>query len=675
MKVGILLIAIFIIFLSGLAFASDVYVYQYAQIQSYTNSSITYNLTISVINNQTSTLNLTIDLDDDFYTGTYNITNLEKRRINTTTFSKQFTRVTYPSSEETIYVSPAVASGDANGTSNSLSLIKPWDPETQESYNTPSIQTLNFSFYGLGGTETYRSNSTLYDVENNINSWSFISGASAITFSNTTLYLNLGTPFFPINENITVTDTHDFEDNWTVNLDLTKSGYYQYGSPTVTSQLQAYNTTFNNIASDSVNVSWSHATPSGGTLISGGSGTLTNLLGSINHESIWQGDWITESQGSLTPYSTEVLIRTAYHSENTTAYYNISVTNTEPNVNFTDLFYNSTEPSGWVNTTPSDVYFDVDAGETNSTVVNFTIESAYEDSYAPTYQVSQEENVKNVYTAFIVVTENETAKNLPIRYRIPKARLDDWDSKLSSPAPYAQVNGSSTNVSILGEIATGYIDVLVGTEHSSSSLEEGSYTYEIVYYTPKPTGAGGGGGGAPPPPEEVPIPTVIPIKFEAAPMQFIVQSIPNDKEVINLTIANFDINEISVTIKFIGDNPELGKILDEKTLWFVEPQGYEYIPIEVLLPERVGLKRSFIIQITTKMGELTTIKEIKVNIEAIMGKAFNVKCDRDEECLSGSCTEGKCTAPPIVRKPWWWFILEAIKVAYNYTFGLVLGAI
>jgi hypothetical protein len=345
-------------------------------------------------------------------------------------------------------------------------------------------------------------------------------------------------------------------------------------------------------------------------------------------------------QGALSTDATEVIVQTAYHATNLTTYYQLNVSNNDTAVNFT-TWVNSTPNSKWIdfNTTAYTPDVFVAKNSTNTSVtVNFSKSTIVEDSYVDAYQTIGATSVKNTYIAYLTVNENITTKTLPIRYHIPKSRgFGNWDDRTSETG---YVNDSSTNITI-EETITGYIDFVIGTEHSNSSLEEGSYTLNLIYYTPKTpetggTGGGGGGGAAP-----------VRVDFDITPKEFSIKSIPSKKKQIKLNVINLE-EDKSILIKFeLAKGDEKYWVKQEK-LWTIDPKqskvtcvDEDFNCLEVIMPEIANLTKKLVIKVTAQKGTETTSKDIPITLNTVECLNIGEKCDQNEECCSFVCSRDK----------------------------------
>ena len=399
-------------------------------------------------------------------------------------------------------------------------------------------------------------------------------------------------------------------------------------------------------------------------------------------------------QSDLTLWDTEAIVYTVYHPVNLTSYYNLTWNNTDDSVSYT-VFFNSTEPPDWVNTTPSDLTVTVPAGSTVTKRVNFTLKDVYEDRYVETYQTGVGEKMKNTYTAYIKVVENTLARTVPIRYRIPKARLPDWDERLSDPAPVSTINGSSANITIEGEVGTGYIDVVVGTEYGTSSLRQGTWEWKVEYYTAQPAGAGGGGGGGggggAPPTREcwtdedcekkygekkphcvngrcVSEEVILPILFEVVPEAFDVDLATGIETEEEIVVMNREAEPITVQLEFSGDVDAIASDFEIATI-----DGFENvtIPIKIKAPPTL-VDKKIVIAVKAKKGLISTIKEIPLFVHTVElgSKEIGEKCYADEECVEGAFCSPEGVCYPIEEKP----KPEAEIPVYYYVIGaLVVG--
>lgn len=206
-----------------------------------------------------------------------------------------------------------------------------------------------------------------------------------------------------------------------------------------------------------------------------------------------------------------------------------------------------------------------------------------------------------------------------------------WTDNYEVDTVLLELNGFNYTVS---NISSFYYKSFVGLEPANyrarwwaNDTENNWNVTSFSYFDvlSQPASGGGGGGGTPPA-----------VKLKYGPTRFDIKSIAGDVETVYLTIKNQELQTITMDIKFTGNNPELGKI--EKISWSIPPEETLLVPIEVSVPPRIGQKADFIIQLVgSKEGMLVAIKEVRVFIESIKGKQLGVKCERNEECLSGKC--------------------------------------
>ncbi len=227
-------------------------------------------------------------------------------------------------------------------------------------------------------------------------------------------------------------------------------------------------------------------------------------------------------------------------------------------------------------------FVDLNANSTKkiSSVVNKT--TVYEVSYLIS-RADIDYLRKYTYIATLNVTENTVTKNLSIIYKIPLSRLTEWSYKSSVSV---LVDGSNKNVSIVGNA------VIIGNEHTNSSLHYGTHTVTLVYYVPI-TPAGGGGGGV----------SYIPSTNETV---YISNLKPEEKVPVSVVLMGKNIN---VTI--ISDN---GSVVYNKMLNGVDrikliPSNY------TIVAERYGIQQRY--KVTIKYP---TMLEININKPPMVGQ-------------------------------------------------------
>jgi hypothetical protein len=358
-----------------------------------------------------------------------------------------------------------------------------------------------------------------------------------------------------------------------------------------------------------------------------------------------------------TLYSTQALVRTAYHEQNITGYILLHINNTD-SINYTVTFDGDVTRYGngyWTNTTPKKLSIFIQNNTYETHIVNLTLDAVYEDSYVPTWETTVGDKVKHTYLAKIIVRENTSTKTLPIYYKIPKSRLTDWDSRVSDPAPYSTINDSSTGVTIVGEEETGYITVKVDTTYSTSSLSEGTWYWQVVYYTEKEVGAGGGAGGGAGAPAA---PTVVmPILFEVTPDKFDFVLGTGIETETNLMVFNREDEPIVVQLKFEGDTEIVST---DFKIDSVEPQSNLTIPLKIKGFSKPIDKKAIIV-VDVKKGLVETIKEVPLFVKTVkLGtKKIGETCYANEECETNACKfeNGKGVCIPveeiekIIKKP------------------------
>jgi len=515
--------------------------------------------------------------------------------------------------------------------------------------SAPEIKRVEYQIYNIEDSEIYRLVVNINDAQSNVDFWYFDGLGSAIEFTNQSLVLDLGTPTFPILNNLTLNDTTNLKTVRNCSLDFSRS-WAQNTSKTrnVSYQVVFLNLTFNALSTQ-LNISYNATAPQDSIAnLTPTSGEMSNLLGVGNRYIEWYGDWITESQSSIVPYDSEVLVRTAYHTQNLTGYVDLTITNNNTNTSL-QVYYEADIPSPWTNTSAKKILLTAPSQGSASGRVNLTLDAVYEDQYIETWETVVGNKVKHTYIAYIIVRENDTTKTLPIRYHIPKSRLTDWDSRVSSPAAYATVNGSSNDVSI-EETITGYVDVVVGTSYSTSSLSQGTWEYQVVYYTPKPPGPGGPAGGI--------VPT--PVLFEVRPEAYDIVGCPNVKIPIELKVLNEEKRPISIILELEGDTD----IIDtDFTLTSLEALNNLTIPLTIRCPS-LPADQKVIAKIKAKKGLITSIREVPIYLKMVNLRSQKIgeRCWANECCESGYCSpEGVCA--PVEEK------VEKIPT-YYYIIGI-----
>ncbi|RLF66849.1 MAG: hypothetical protein DRN30_01385 [Thermoplasmata archaeon] len=220
---------------------------------------------------------------------------------------------------------------------------------------------------------------------------------------------------------------------------------------------------------------------------------------------------------------------------------------------------------------------------------------------------------KYTYTATLNVTEDTVTKDLPIYYTIPTSRLTEWSSKTSVSVT---VDGSDRDVVLQGNT------VIIGTQHTSSSLHYGTHTVTIVYYVPVAAVGGGGGGGVsyiPATNETVYIANIEPEKD--VPVLVVLMG---DK--VNVTIL--DVNNKTVLTKFV-DGAEQVKLLPGNYTIIAEKHGItQKYDVEIKYPTMIEIG---INEPQHKIGQIPVVESInKYFITAILiGLAITVIFFRD----------------------------------------------
>ena len=289
------------------------------------------------------------------------------------------------------------------------------------------------------------------------------------------------------------------------------------------------------------------------------------------------------------------------------------------------------------------------------------MDGVYEHSYVPTWETGVDDYIKHTYLAVIKVRENETVKQLPIYYKIPKARLPEWDNRVSDPAPYSTINGSSKGVYILGELEIGYITLKVDTTYSTSSLSQGTWYWELVYYTKRPPGPGGGGGGA----GAAPI-IIRPIQFEVYPEKFDIIIGTGIETQVDILFYNREEEPVFVQVRFEGDTEVVST---DFKLTKVDGLSNITIPIKIKGYKEPVDKKAIVV-ISVKKELIETIKEVPIFVRTIpLGtKKLGEKCYANEECESNNCVEGVCQPPEVKKVP-------KIPTYYYYIVALIIIAI
>lgn len=347
------------------------------------------------------------------------------------------------------------------------------------------------------------------------------------------------------------------------------------------------------------------------------------------------------NQSKINVESTYALVRTIWHEQNITGYYNLTVNNTL-NIPLT-VELSATLDELWANTSTLNPTISVSPNSFNWTRVNITLDGVYEYDYIPTWETSVGGNIQHTYIGKIIVRENKTVKTLPIKYKIPKSRLPEWDSRLTSPAAYSTINGSSQGVSIIGEEETGFITVKVNTTYSTSSLSQGVWYWSLIYYTKGAAPTGGGGGGYVP----------VSINYEVYPEELTVKSVPNFNKTVKINFVNLEAKNVIVKFSLIKGKEELW--LTDEIQRTVEAKKSVAIPLYFRMPSVIG-EEDLIIRLTVQMGTNIVKKDIKVKLISVEGLEIGEKCDADEECLSNNCLklpgeEYATCKPPEVRPP------------------------
>jgi len=371
----------------------------------------------------------------------------------------------------------------------------------------PTIGSIRIYAQNLGsGSEYYELYATISTPSQNMNNWTF-PGATQISFTNSTLRLNLNGLSFPINKNLIIKNTFGLTDTWAININFIESGYYQNGTGSnKTVQTMAFNTTIINSAIRPVNISWNHTYPTDWkTIEEGGAGVISDLSGTTYVKTTWSGFWIATTEGNYTLDQTEIIVGLSGIG-NLTANKTFTFTSNSTQVNFTRLPINVNDMIGnWSNTSSiGSIYINT----SNSVSKNITVtqKTVREMTYTMSY-----DNLVYRYNGTLNVSEGTFTPKLPIRYKISLYRLTNWASRNAAMDRW-DVNNSAGNITLIDNGT--YVDFIIGTNYAgSNSLTYGVWSANLVYVapgeiiTPPPTPTGGGGmGGTPyiPPLGEVP---------------------------------------------------------------------------------------------------------------------------------------------------------------------------
>jgi len=140
----------------------------------------------------------------------------------------------------------------------------------------------------------------------------------------------------------------------------------------------------------------------------------------------------------------------------------------------------------WTNDSSLVTYVDIDASSTK--IISIPVHAITVEEVSYLFQREDfNDFYRYTYKATLNVTEQNLTKNLPIHYIIPSSRLTDWSIKYDYSVT---VDGSSKDLTMDGTT------LIIGTNHSSSSLEYGTHVVTITYHVARTPVSGGGGGVA-----------------------------------------------------------------------------------------------------------------------------------------------------------------------------------
>ncbi len=301
-------------------------------------------------------------------------------------------------------------------------------------------------------------------------------------------------------------DSSNSVDDYYINYSFTNNSYFHNFSSTIKNlscQRIYKSDILENKANTSLKYSINHYNKYSGILAIGGNfnGILENNS-NITLYSEWSGDWLSES------YSLPILISDSVVEVNTYQIYNFTL-NISKNIdiNFTNIevdFSNYYNTSIYSNLTSNKIIKNFTSTNTilsiqlnASTIIQKDIGNTicpvgytkgnYLDYGYCKKIVDTEDNIRQVsYITWILVKDN-SSRNYKINFSMPF--ISESLSNLMS-LNYT-INNSNKNLTFLTSSKT----LVIGKNHSSSSLSEGEYEVKIefsYFYTSETSGGGGG---------------------------------------------------------------------------------------------------------------------------------------------------------------------------------------
>jgi len=173
--------------------------------------------------------------------------------------------------------------------------------------------------------------------------------------------------------------------------------------------------------------------------------------------------------------------------KNVGAYFYVYGQNTDPIVDYKNVLVQANLSSWAVNTSPYIFTVNLSSGESYNLTVNITGKPAIETGYTfIKTQVGGGE--KNIYSGTVSIYDSAVSER-EVWYYVPKSRLQDYETGVSKTF---FVDDKVSGFSI--QETSDYIIFKVPTTFGSSSLEPGTHTFKITYWTAGALPSGGGGG-------------------------------------------------------------------------------------------------------------------------------------------------------------------------------------
>lgn len=204
------------------------------------------------------------------------------------------------------------------------------------------------------------------------------------------------------------------------------------------------------------------------------------------------GDYIMEEEYDFKPPPGELLVNSTY-----TGTRNLETNNTRA-VGFSGVETNPVTPGGCSESNASII--DVAKNEFINRTIGFSCETGSMSGFEleQILDSDSEQDTRYWYNGTVQINSLETENNSLV-IPLDKSELNDWSNKESGTIQ-GFVDGSGKDITVRGK--TGVVEIVVGTDHGNSSLEDGSYTASLGYQVDdndttiiqQPSGGGGGGG-------------------------------------------------------------------------------------------------------------------------------------------------------------------------------------